>query len=249
MRCGYARGVGDRRREARDLRSRLRRLVRGRQDDRPLREQLGLTRLDPVSREFGFDRGKPIDRWYIERFLDAHREDVRGRVLEVAEPTYTQWFGDDRVEQSDVLHRTGVPESTIVGDLMTGEGLPHAAFDCFICTQTFHVIEDVAAAVRGAHDVLRPGGVLLATVPGISQTSREDRRDWGDWHRFTEHGTTKLFADAFGDGRVDVQAHGNVLTSAAFLYGFAAEELTEHELAYRDADYELLLTVRAVRAD
>lgn len=51
------------------------------------RERLGLARLDPVSRTFGFDRGKPVDRWYIERFLAAHADDVRGRVLEVAETT------------------------------------------------------------------------------------------------------------------------------------------------------------------
>ena len=215
-------------------------------DDRPERERLGLTRLEPVSREFGFERGKPIDRFYIERFLDANRADVAGRVLEVAEPTYTRWFGDDRVTQSDVLHRTGVPEATIVGDLMTGEGLPDSAFDCFICTQTLHVIEDLDAAVRGIRDTLKPGGVVLATVPGTSQTSREDRRDWGDWRRFTRQGAERAFVQA-GFRDVTAVAHGNVLVCAAFLYGFAAEELTSSELSYEDPEYELLVTVRAVR--
>ena len=227
------------RRGARALRERL-------PDDRPLREQLGLTRLEPVSREVGFERGKPIDRFYIERFLDAHRSDVRGRVLEIAEPTYTRWFGDDRVTRSDVLHRTGVPEATVVGDLMTGEGIPQAAFDCFICTQTLHVIEDLDAAVRGSHDAVRPGGVVLCTVPGVSQTSREDRRDWGDWRRFTRQGAQRAFERA-GFAQVDAVSHGNVLTCAAFLYGFAAEELTSTELAFEDSEYELLVTVRAVR--
>ena len=196
-----------------------------------------------MSREFGFDRGKPVDRWYIERFLSQHRADVRGAVLEVAESTYTQWYGDGDVTTSDVLHHKGNDESTVVGDLTTGDGLPTAAYDCFICTQTLPFIYDVHAAVRGMASVLRPGGVVLATVPGMSQVSREDKRDWGDWWRFTSQGTERLFSEAFDD--VQVEAHGNVLSAAAFLYAYAAEELTAEELGHRDPDYELLITVRA----
>jgi hypothetical protein len=214
------------------------------------RQALGLTKLDPVSRTFGFDRGKPVDRWYIERFLAAHADDVRGRVLEVAEGTYTQWFGGDDVTRSDVLFAApGKPEATVVGDLATGRGLPRGAYDCFVMTQTLQVIYDLSAAVRGTRDVLAPNGVLLATVPGISQISREDRRDWGDWWRFTSDSVRRLFGDAYGNENVEVEAHGNVLSAACFLYGFAAEELSEAELAYRDPDFELLMTIRAVKRD
>lgn len=199
--------------------------------------------LEPISRQFGFDRGKPVDRWYIERFLAEHRRDVRGAVLEVAERTYTEWYGDGQVTQSDVVHRTGSEASTIVGDLTTGEGLPVGAYDCFICTQTLPFIYEVHAAVQGMARLLRPGGVVLATVPGISQVSREDRRDWGDWWRFTSQGTRQLFGEAFD--HVEVEAHGNVLSAAAFLYAYAAEDLTETELSHRDPEYELLITVRA----
>jgi SAM-dependent methyltransferase len=203
----------------------------------------GLPGLEPVSRRFGFERGKPVDRWYIERFLNAHRADVRGAVLEVAESTYTQWYGEGEVTKSDVLHREGNDDSTIVGDLTTGEGLPQHAYDCFICTQTLPFIYDVHAAVRGMANVLKPGGVLLATVPGMSQVSRDDKRDWGDWWRFTSQGTQRLFEEAFE--HVETEAHGNVLSAAAFLYAYAAEELAEAELEHRDPDYELLITVRA----
>jgi hypothetical protein len=199
--------------------------------------------LEPVSREFGFDRGKPVDRWYIERFLSEHRADVHGAVLEVAESTYTNWYGDGEVTRADVLHHTGNAESTVVGDLTTGEGLPVATYDCFICTQTLPFIYDVHAAVRGIAGVLKPAGVVLATVPGMSQVSREDKRDWGDWWRFTSQGTERLFREAFET--VEVTAHGSVLSAAAFLYAYSAEDLAERELAYQDPEYELLITVRA----
>jgi SAM-dependent methyltransferase len=212
------------------------------------REALGLTRLEPVSRMYGADRGKPVDRWYIERFLRARSADVRGRVLEVAETTYTQWYGGDEVTSSDVLHAApGNPEATIVGDLATGKGIPSEAFDCFIMTQTLHVIYDIAGAVRGTRDLLAPDGVLLATIPGISQISSDGRIDWGDWWRFTTDSARRLFGEVYGEDNVEVEAHGNVLSAACFLYGFAAEELSEAELAAHDPAYELLMTVRAVK--
>jgi SAM-dependent methyltransferase len=204
--------------------------------------------VEPVSRQWGFDRGKAIDRWYIERFLRAHERDVRGRVLELYEDTYTQWFGGDRVTGSEVLHHgDDNPAATLIGDLRTGEGIPEAAFDCFIFTQTLHLIPEPEAALRGTWRALAPGGVLLATLPGISRVCVDDRPVWGDWWRFTTDGARKLFGDVYGEENVEVGAAGNVLSSCAFLYGFAAEELDERLLADDDPDYELIVTVRAVR--
>ena len=203
---------------------------------------------EPVSRTFGFERGKPVDRWYIERFLAEHAADVRGRVLEVAESTYTGWYGGDDVTTSDVLYAAeGNPDATVVGDLTTGAGIPEAAFDCFICTQTLQFIYDVRAAVAGDRRLLRPGGVLLATVPGISQISREDMRDWGDWWRFTARSARGSSGRSTASEHVEVSQHGNVRAAAAFLYGLAAEDLDPSALAAVDPDFHLLMTVRAVR--
>jgi len=223
---------------------RIRRALAARGEGR----RLGLTQRTPVSRTFGFDRGKPVDRWYIERFLSEHTADVHGRVLEVAEDTYTTWYGGERVTHSDVLYAApGNPAATIVGDLTTGEGIPAGAYDCIILTQTLPFIYDVAAAVRGTRTALADGGVILATVPGISQISREDRRDWGDYWRFTIDSARRLFTDVYRESNVEVRAHGNVLVASAFLYGFSAEELSASDLAFDDADYEMLITIRATR--
>lgn len=203
---------------------------------------------EPVSRLFGSDRGRPIDRWYIERFLSEHRGDVRGRVLEVAEPTYMEWYGDGAVTSGDILYASDeLPEATVIGDLTTGDGLPAGAFDCFICTQTLQCIYDVAAAIRGTRDLLAPGGVLLCSVPAMSQTSRVDRERWGDWWRFTSAGTRRLLADVYGEANVTVTAHGNAAVAASFLYGLAAEEIDQALLEDDDDEYELVITARAVR--
>src|SRR5262249_6056962 len=61
-------------------------------------------RVTPISREFGFDRGLPVDRYYIEQFLSVHADDIRNRVLEIGDDTYMRRFGGSRVTKGDVLH-------------------------------------------------------------------------------------------------------------------------------------------------
>ena len=207
-----------------------------------------LRRLTPISRVFGSDRGQPIDRYYIEHFLQRCSADIRGWVLEISVHVYTQKFGGDRVTRSDVLHAVpGNPQSTLVGDLATGSGIPKETFDCMILTQTFQFICNVQAAVGNVYSALKPGGILLATFPGISQISRYDMDRWGEYWRFTTLSAHQLFEAVFPPENVTIEAHGNVLTAIASLHGLAAEELKPEELAYHDPDYEVLITVRAVK--
>lgn len=198
----------------------------------------------PLSRVFGLDRGRPIDRHYIEQFLDGHRDAIRGRVLEVADTTYTHRYGRD-ITEAVALHVAGNGRpDTLTGDLGCPESLPAARFDCFVCTQTFNFIYDVHAAIAGAAHVLRPGGTLLATVAGISQISRYDMDRWGDYWRFTSASCARLFSEHFA--QVDIRAYGNVLAATAFLQGMAVEDLADPTwLDVPDYDYQLLIGIRA----
>lgn len=207
-----------------------------------------LAGLLPVSRTFGFDRGMPVDRYYIEKFLAFYREDIRGQVLEIGAPEYTNKFGGTNVVRSDVLHaEAGNIQATLVGNLATGEGIPDHSYDCMILTQTFPFIYDVNGAITHSYSKLRDGGVLLATFPGISQISRYDMDRWGDYWRFTDASVSRLIGDVFGAENVKVETWGNVLIACSFLHGLASHELTRRELDYTDPDYQLLVTVRAVK--
>jgi len=194
------------------------------------------------------DRGQSIDRYYIERFLQEHTADIRGYVLEIGNSTYIQQFGRQQVTRSEVLHVTSSnPVATIIGNFETGEGIPQERFDCVILTQTLPFIYDIKAAMANIYAALRRGGVLLATLCGISQISRYDMERWGDYWRFTSLSARRLFEEVFPPANVMVEAHGNVLTATAFLYGLASHELRTRELDFRDPDYEVLITVRAVK--
>jgi SAM-dependent methyltransferase len=223
-----------------------------------------LRRVAPISRHYGMDRGLPVDRYYVEDFLRRHGGssgygggDIQGHVLEVGGDDYARRFGgwtgtpdgDSAITALDVLHADASnPIATIVGDLATGAGIPEDSFDCVICTQTLHVIYEVEAAIATLQRMLKPGGVALVTIPGITQTCRPDRDLWGDYWRFTTLSARRLFESAFAPEGVSVEAYGNVLAASAFLYGLAAEELRREELEPRDPDYEMLIAVRSQRS-
>src|SRR5215203_4909822 len=104
-----------RRRTTPEQRARLKRLAQW----PPVgRVRLGsLKRTRPISRNYGWERGTPIDRFYIDRFLTRHATDITGRVLEIGDDEYTRGYGADRVTKSDVLHASeGNPSATIVAD-------------------------------------------------------------------------------------------------------------------------------------
>jgi ubiquinone/menaquinone biosynthesis C-methylase UbiE len=137
--------------------------------------------------------------------------------------------------------------ATIIADLTQADHIPSETFDCIILTQTLQLIYDVRAALKTLHRILKPGGVLLATFPGITQISHSEWVDSWFW-RFTSSSARQLFKEFFSATHIQVESYGNVLTASAFLYGLAVEELHQEELDYRDPDYEVSITVRAVKS-
>jgi glycosyltransferase involved in cell wall biosynthesis len=206
-------------------------------------------RLTPASKDFGYDRGTPIDRYYIEHALVQHIPDIQGRVLEIKDDTYTRRFGGSRVTHSDVLDVIAHnPRATIIADLRDAPQIPSDTFDCVIVTQTLQLIYELQCAVRTLHRVLKPGGILLATLPGISQIARDGFNRWEDHWRFTSASARKLFTDVFGTDNVAVAVHGNLCATVNFLDARAAEELSARELDHLDPDYQLVISVRAVKS-
>lgn len=207
----------------------------------------GLRRTAPISRNFGFDRGQPIDRWYIERFLARHVTDVRGRVLEFGDDAYARRFGHelDRIDVADV--DAANERANLTADLNSFDALPAETYDCIICAQVLLLVWDLPTAVRTLHRALRPGGVLLATVPGITRTCRDEDGRWTDYWRLTSGAARRLFAEAFADDDLEVTGEGNVLAAVGQLHGLASAELEEGELAVADPDYEVIVAIRAHR--
>lgn len=208
-----------------------------------------LRRLKPISSDYGNSRGLEIDRYYIEKFLAEHANDIHGRVLEIKHNSYTKQYGQDRVTKSDILHPVeGNPDATIVADLTKAEHLPSDCYDAIIFTQTLQVIYDIRTVIATLYRILKPGGVLLATVSGMAQLSLDDFDQWGEYWRFTSLSARLIFEEVFSVGNVSVYSYGNVLAAISFLEGLACEDLKRSELDARDRSYEVLIAIRAVKS-
>lgn len=210
-----------------------------------------LRRLTPYRPEFGRRRGECIDRFYIEKFLQIYENLIRGVVGEFEGNDYTLRFGEDRVEKSEILDLNEKnTRRTIALDLGTPESVPQTLFDCVICTQTLFLVADYSAALQSLYRMLKPGGVLLATVPGICPIVRGELIAGAgeDWWRFTAKSARRIFTDAFGEANVAVHTYGNVLSSVAFLHGLVQAELDPEELQFHDPAYELVIGIVAIKA-
>lgn len=208
-----------------------------------------LARVRPIAPMWPPRYGRPVDRFYIDRFLRDELSSAAGEVLEVGNLHYTNRFGGSGITGRSTFHSPigAGPSATFVCDLAEGEGLPSDRFDLVVLPQTLLFIYDVQAALATLHRSLRPGGRLLVTVPGISHIVPDDQEMWGQYWSFTSDSLHRLFGDVFGPENVNVQSYGNVKTSVAFLHGLAVEDLRRRDFELDDPGYPLILTVIAAR--
>lgn len=84
--------------------------------------------------------------------------------------------------------------------------------------------------------------MALITVPGITQISMYDYRNWGQYWSFTKQSALKMCKKYFEDIKIEI--YGNVKTSIAFLYGIPAESLDISDFDYNDEQYQMVIGMK-----
>ncbi len=200
--------------------------------------------LEPLSGKYGFDRGTPIDRFYIEKFLSENQNYVKGRCLEIHDDAYITKYGQDRVTVKDILDvDTSNKLANIYGDLRKLNNIAGDTYDTLIITHTIGLIDDVPAALSECYRILKPGGTLLLTASAMSPSLTGGGGFW----RFTTNGFTHLMKKIFLSGNFEVKSFGNVLSGQAFWVGMAQEEMSLDELEYNDPRYSVVIAARATK--
>jgi SAM-dependent methyltransferase len=198
-----------------------------------------LRRTTPFSSTYGFERGTPIDRYYLHRFFEAHRALITGDVLEVQTSSYTRRFGHDlgRVASFDVVPRF---QPTYVCDLAHAEAvLPAESFDCVLLPNTLQHLRELDRSLANLLRVVRPGGAILASAAGLLPLTG----DAPDFWRLSPDGWRETLSRAWRGADLAVAGHGNCLAAVAAQLGLALEELADAELDVHDPRYPVLTTI------
>jgi SAM-dependent methyltransferase len=201
----------------------------------------------PISSIYGFDRGTPIDRYYIENFLKANNKDIKGRCLELLNGDYTKFFGKEKVTKSDILDiDANNTAANIIGDLRHLSEIKDETYDCIILTQVLQFIDNLDSAISECHRILKRGGVLLATLPCLSRIDNISGLE-GDYWRFTKASASYVFQKKFNTNNIQTKTFGNVRAGIYFYAGIAKDEASKKVLRVSDPNFPLIVGVRAVK--
>ena len=201
--------------------------------------------LKPLSVKFGFDRGKPIDRYWIEDFLDKNKKLIKGKCLEITDNYYTRKFGGVDVRVSDVLDiNKSNRGASIIGDLRDlSSTVKDNEYDCIILTHVLGLIDDIDKAVSEIYRILKPEGSILITSSCFSQDFGEPKNYW----RFTSEGMRFLLEKSFKKAKIRVYSYGNVLAGQCFWVGMSQEDIERKVLEYNDRRYPCIVAARAIK--
>lgn len=198
-----------------------------------------LRRTTPFSSTFGFERGTPVDRHYLHRFLNQNRALITGDVLEIQTDSYTRRYGQ-QVRRSATVDIIPLFQPTYLCDLAHCEHtVPSAAFDCVLLPNTLQHLRELDLCLANIRRIARPGGSVLASAAGLLPLTG----DVPDLWRFSPDGWREKLAHAWPGISITVAGHGNCLASVASQLGLALEELTDAELDANDPRFPVLTTI------
>ena len=202
--------------------------------------------LEPISLKYGYDRGTPIDRSYIEDFILKYQHLIKGVCLEVHDTAYLKKYGGSNVTKADALDvDTSNGLANVFGDLRNLKGVvADNTYDCLVINHTLNLLDDIESGIGECYRILKPGGTLLVTLPGPIAPVNDSKLSY--W-RLTKNAARYLMAKHFDLNKTIVETYGNVVAGQAFLTGLSAEELTKEEIMHHDPRFPIAVTIKATK--
>jgi hypothetical protein len=198
-----------------------------------------LRRTAPFSSSYGFERGTPIDRYYLHRFLSANADRISGDVLEVQTNAYTERFGRG-VTRADAFDIVPGFDPTYLCDIAhCGDTIPSRTYDCLLLPNALPHFRELGLALGHILRIVRPGGTILASAGGLLPLTG----DVPDYWRLSPDGWRETLTTAWPGAAIHVAGHGNCLAAVAAQMGLALEELSAAELDVHDSRYPVLTTI------
>lgn len=193
----------------------------------------------PLSRNFGVERGTPVGRYYIDKFIVSNCNTVSGDFLEFgAVARYKKYFNKHiSYDTISIFDEEGI---TYVADIHNISELPDKKFDCIVCTQVFEHLKSPETAALSLYYLLKEKGVLLFTAPFINNVHGCP----SDYRRFTVEGC-RFILESAGFNIEYIDFGGNCMVSTGSLLGMVVEDFSSEDLSFKDEIYPYNILIRA----
>lgn len=196
-------------------------------------------RRAPFCPDFGYSRGTPIDRYYLDKFIAEIRDEVVGDTLEIGGKRQNQeLYGFTRAASYLTMDVAPHPDVEVVADVHNAAAFPPGSVDTVVLLNVLEHCENPPLAVENVHRWLRDGGRVFCMVPNAQRVHGAPNDFW----RPLPSAIDLLFS-AFPERRLFV--YGNALSAVASLLGVAAEELSGEDLDWRDDEYPVATCIVA----
>ena len=188
---------------------------------------------------FGFSRGAPVDRYYLDRFVAEIRERVVGEVLEIGgRSANRELYGFPNVTRYQTLDMRPGPGVDIVGDAHDPAIHPPDSVDSIVAFNVLEHCEQPWKVVENMRLWLRRGGWAFCMVPNAQRIHAMPRDYW----RALPEAVQWMFRDF---STREIRQYGNPTTVIAAYLGIAAEELSRDELDEIHLDYPVATCISA----
>ncbi|MBK1987560.1 class I SAM-dependent methyltransferase [Sphaerospermopsis aphanizomenoides BCCUSP55] len=198
-----------------------------------------LKKTVPICQAFGLTRGKPVDRYYLNKFIAEIYPQITGNILEIGGiPKDKDFYQVNPGSSYQIMNLEPGLGIDIVGDAHDVSMIQPESFDSII---TFNVLEHCYApwqVVENIYTWLKPGGKCFAMVPSAVRLHATPMDYWRP--------LPDAFAWMFRNfSQKKLYVYGNPISVIASYHGIATEELTTEELDAFHPDYPVATCIVA----
>jgi SAM-dependent methyltransferase len=200
-----------------------------------------LKRKLPFCSQFGHFRGNPIDRYYLDRFIDEIRSEVKGVTLEIGGSRSNRELYRFKNTTSYLAMDLSGPDLDIAGDAHDPNVVEKESMDTILLFNVLEHCERPWVVADNIYQWLKPQGQVFCMVPTAQRVHRVPQDYW----RILPDALNSIFSRF---PRRKLYVYGNPLTTIAANYGIAAEELTREELDCHHENYPVANCIHAQKS-
>lgn len=185
------------------------------------------------------DRGTPIDRFYIEKFVKSKRKYISGNIYEIGDDFYSKKYAQPHSKFTVLTYKENEPFAKHNINFNKKNSHLYNTADCLIVVQTLNFLYNTKNAISEIRNILKYDGCAIITVSSITPVSLYDYKRWGDFWRFTDMALRELLLEFFSIEEIEIRSFGNYDSTMFYLSGACAEEVNESILNHIDPEFGL----------